>query len=236
MTALVSSSIRQRQKINALSSLSESDIFCDLSPEEVDQMANMATVTTYSRGQVFYTPDQAGEVLFLLKHGKAQLYRVSPDGEKQVVATLEAGTVFGEMSLLAQGMYGVSAEALEDCRVWVMSRADLERMLTSHPKFALRVVETLAIRLKEAVARLEDITFKKIPARLASVLLRLNQEASQKGEIVGYTHQDLAEMIGTYRETTTQTLSAFRRQGLVKVRRKRVQLLDVEGLKQIAEG
>jgi CRP-like cAMP-binding protein len=222
--------------INKLSHLSEVDLFCDLTPEEVDRMADLTTMTTCSRGQVFYTPDRPAEVLFLLKRGKVQLYRISPEGKKLVIATLDAGAVFGEMPLLAQSMSGTFAEALEDCTLWVTNRADLERVLTTMPQVALRVVEILAKRLTEAEARLEDFAFKRISARLASLLLRLNQQADSSGEVAGYTHQDLADIVGTYRETITQTLSAFRDQGLVRIERKRLKLLDLEGLKQIAEG
>jgi CRP-like cAMP-binding protein len=76
------------------------------------------------------------------------------------------------------------------------------------------------------------MAFKSIPTRLASLLLRLCQE--QGNSIQGYTHQDLAEAIGTYRETTTQTLNEFKAQKLIETNRKRIDILDPQGLKAIA--
>jgi CRP-like cAMP-binding protein len=196
-------------------------------------MDSVTTMTTCEKGRVFYRPEETGEILFLLKQGRVQLYRISPEGKKLTIATLGPGSIFGEMSMIGQGMYNTFAEAIEECTLCVMSRNDLERILIVKPQIGLRIVETLGRRLREAEARLEDIAFKNIPARLASLLLRLHEE--QGDTIEGYTHQDLAEMIGTYRETTTQTLNDFKRDGLLDIGRKRLMLYDLEGLRAIAE-
>lgn len=219
--------------ISKLSYLSESEIFRDLTPEEMDWVTSVATMVTYEPGKVFYTPEEPHEALFLLKKGRVRIYTISPEGEKQEITTLKPGAIFGEMPLVGAGMHNNFAEAAEECTLCVISRADLERILLEKPKVALRFVETLGKRLREAEARLEDIAFKTIPARLASLLLRLMEEHGRT--IAGYTHQDLAEMIGTYRETTTQTLNNFKRQGLLTIGRKRLEILNPDGLREIAE-
>lgn len=230
---VATATVRRQQMLRKLRYLSESYIFQDLTPEEVNWMESITTMTTCEKGRVFYIPDESGEVLFLLKQGRVQLYRISPEGKKLVIATLGPGSIFGEMSMIGQGMHNTFAEAIEDCTLCVMSRSDLERVLLDKPQVGLRILETLGQRLREAEARLEDIAFKNIPARLASLLLRLHEEHGST--IEGYTHQDLAEMIGTYRETTTQILNDFKRNGLLDIGRKRLELRDLEGLWQIAE-
>jgi CRP-like cAMP-binding protein len=220
------------QKLEYLSMV---DVFRDLSADEVADIDQKTTMSTCRPGRIFYMPDETGEVLFMLKKGAVQLYRISPDGKKLVVATLGAGAVFGEMSLIGQGMHNTFAEALEECVLCVMSRPDVERLLLTKPQVALRFLETTGKRLQEAEQRLEEIAFKSIPARLASLLLRLTEE--QGGNTInGYTHQLLGEMLGTYRETTTQTLNEFKGRGLLEIGRKRIEILDVEGLAQIADG
>ena len=101
------------------------------------------------------------------------------------------------------------------------------------PRVALRIFEAMGNRLKETEARLEAIAFKGIPARLASLLLELAGER-ESDIIQGLTHQDLGERIGTYRETTTQTLNSFKSAGLIDIGRKRILILDREGLERIA--
>jgi CRP-like cAMP-binding protein len=138
------------------------------------------------------------------------------------------------MTLIGQGMHNTFAEAAEDCVLYVMSREDVERLLITKPKVALRIFESLGRRLKEAEARVEEIAFKGIPARLASLLLQLADEGDGD-TITGLTHQDLGEQIGTYRETTTQTLNVFKTEGLIEIGRKRITILDREGLQHVAE-
>ncbi|HID87317.1 MAG TPA: Crp/Fnr family transcriptional regulator [Anaerolineae bacterium] len=220
--------------ISKLSYLSESAIFRDLSPEEREWVTSIGTTATYEPGKVFYTPEEPREALFLLREGKARIYTFSPEGEKQEIAPISPGTLFGEMPLIGARMHTNFAEAVEACTVWIINRNDLERILLDKPRVALRFLETLGKQLMELEARLEDIAFKTIPARLASLLLRLMEEHGPT--IVGYAHQDLAEMIGTYRETTTQTLGQFKRQGLLTIGRKRLEILNPDGLREIAEG
>jgi CRP-like cAMP-binding protein len=191
-------------------------------------------MTTCRRGKILYMPEDSSEVLFFLQEGRIQLYRISPDGKKLVIATLGPGTIFGEMAFIGQGMHNSFAEAIEACVLYVMSRNDVERMLSTKPKVALRIFEVLGRRLRRAEERLEEIARKGIPARLASLLLQIAGETGSD-TIEGYTHQDLGEQIGTYRETTTQTLNNFKADGLIDIGRKRITILDREGLALIAE-
>jgi CRP/FNR family cyclic AMP-dependent transcriptional regulator len=210
------------------------DIFQDLTEQEIEEIDRATTITTCRRGKIFYMPEDTSEVLFLLKEGRVQLYRISPDGKKLVIATVGPGSIFGEMALIGQGMHNTFAEATEDCVLLVMSRGDVERLLVTKPKVALRIFEVLGSRLRETESRQEEIAFKSIPARLASLLLHLADEGGGDS-VSGMTHQDLGERIGTYRETTTQTLNAFKAEGLIKIGRKRIEILDREGLARIAE-
>jgi CRP-like cAMP-binding protein len=222
---------RQQSKVDYLSTI---DILQDLSPDELARMDRSVTMATCNPGRIFYMPDETGEVLFLLKRGRVQLYRLSPQGKKLVVATLGPGAIFGEMSLVGQGMHNTFAEAVGECTLCVMSRADIERLMREKPQVAFRFVEALGDRLTQTERRLEEIAFKSIPARLAGVLLRLAGE-QQSNNVTGYTHQDLGEMLGTYRETITQTLNDFKADGLVEIGRKQIILLDTERLAGLAE-
>jgi CRP-like cAMP-binding protein len=130
-------------------------------------------------------------------------------------------------------MHNAFAEALDDCLILVMSRADLERLILNKPLVGLRMLEITGRRLNDAEARLEDMAFKGIPARLASLLLRLSAERNSP-DITGLTHQDLAETIGTYRETATQVLNDMKAQGLIEIGRKRITIKDPERLAEVA--
>ena len=216
-----------------LSYLSHIQVFRDLSPMELAQMDQQLTMSSCHPGKIFYMPEDSGEVLFLLKKGQVQIYRMSPSGKKLVVATLGPGTIFGEMSIVGQGMHNTFAEAVEECLLCVMSRADVERLLREKPDVAFRFLEAMGDRVSTLEAHLEDIAFKSIPARLAGLLLRLTDE--QNSSVMrGHTHQDLSEMLGTYRETITQTLNEFKASGLIDIGRKRITLKNRAKLEELA--
>ncbi len=222
----------QTEKLTLLSNI---QLFRDLSPGELQEMDRQITMSSCEAGKLFYMPEDEGEVLFLLKQGQVQLYRLAANGKKLVVATLGPGAFFGEMSLVGQGMHNTFAEAVTACMLCVMSRADVERLLREKPDVAFRLLETMGSRVTQLETHLEDIAFKSIPSRLAAKLLELANEPVNGAVIRGHTHQDLSEMLGTYRETITQTLNEFKTADLIEIGRKRVTLLDVDGLMALAE-
>lgn len=216
------------QKIGYLKSI---DIFQDLSKEEMLKMEKSITMSTCKAGKVFFRPDDTAQVLFILKKGRVQFYKISPEGKKLIVSTIGPETVFGEMSMLGQDLHNTFAEAVDNCVLCVMSRHDVERLIMKSPQVGLRLMQLLSERLMASESRLEELAFKSITGRLAALLLRLHDEQGET--IKGYTHQDLADMIGTYRETATQTLNEFKSSGLIEIGRKRIGLVDIVGLKEM---
>lgn len=221
-------------KTEKLTLLSSIQLFRDLSPDELAKMDSQLTMSSCQVGKIFYMPEDSGEVLFLLKKGRVQLYRIAPNGKKIIVSMLGPGAIFGEMSLVGQGMQNTFAESAEPCVICVMSRSDVERLIREKPAIAFRFMEAMGTRLTQLEAHLESIAFKSISVRLAALLLQLDAEQGKSGLVKGYTHQDLSEMLGTYRETITQTLNEFKADGWIDIGRKKVGLLDVEALEALA--
>jgi CRP/FNR family cyclic AMP-dependent transcriptional regulator len=223
-----------------LSYLRDVDIFCDLDHTEVEALGARAPMQRVPTGTVFFSPEQAAEVLFILKEGQVRLYHLSPDGKALTTAVLEPGTIFGEMAILGQRLHQSYAEALSPCLLCLMSREDVTRMLLSDPRIATRIAETLGRRLISAEQRLSDFAFKNLPERLASLLLQLARPPKLRlfrpggPPEVRFTHEALAEMAGTYRETATKILNEFRAQGLIELRRGCVALIDEPGLRALS--
>ncbi len=206
------------------------DIFADLNQYEMEELNRVLMLATYKRGETLYEPNEKREVLFLLKTGRVELYRLSPEGRKLVIASIEPGTFFGEMALVGQGMYDAFAEAVEESTACVMTRSDVEHLLLVKPKVALRFLETVGQRLRDSEARLEEIAFKNARSRVASLLLRLYQEE----DAVGLSHQELADRLGFYRETVTNVLDQFKSDGLIEVGRRKVTIVKSDKLEHIA--
>ncbi len=212
--------------------LLEQDVFEPLSGDEKRWLMESTAMVTCERGQVFHSPDELGEVVFILKRGKVELYRLHSDGRKIVVATLAQGSIFGEMSLIGQRMYGCFAEAIEDCVICVLSRMDLQALVRRNPDVALKILAEMGNRLNEREAEIEAISFQTIPARLAALLLK---ESDSVGSVAGMTHQDMADRLGTYRETVSQSLGRFRESGWITVEPKLIKIVDRTPLEHLAD-
>lgn len=209
------------------------DIFRDLEPEAMAAFEQQAEQRTCRKGQILYSQEDRAEVLFLLKRGRVQVYRQTTSGKRLELAVIEPGTFFGKIPLLGESQRNTYAEAVEDSLICVMSCTDVERLMHEKPQVALRMIEVLGQRLALCEARLEEMAYRSVPARIAAVLLRLSQV--QQGEVVPITHQELGDMIGTLRESVTKNLDEFQRAGLVELYRGRVTVLDVAGLQPLLE-
>jgi CRP-like cAMP-binding protein len=209
------------------------EVFAPLPESEQRWLLDSARMITCERGRVFYTPEEPGEIVFILKQGQVDLYRLAPDGRKLIVARVGPHTVFGQMALIGQGMYGSFAEAAEECLLCVLSRSDLEGLVSRNPAVGLRLLTVVSERLQAREAELEALAFRDLPTRLATLLL---QEAGASDTVAGHSHQHLAERLGTYRETVSHLLGRFRAEGLVAVEPRRIRLLDRAGLDAYAEG
>ena len=216
---------------NKIGYLSMMDLFRDFTQEEMQEIDRATRMQTCIAGRVFYSPEETGEVLFILKKGAVQIYRMSPEGRKLVIAHLLPFSFFGEMSCIGQGMYDTFAETTEDSQILTMNCADLERMLFSKPLVARRILEAFGRRVLEAERQLEDIAFKGMAARVAALLLR---EAGDGDEVVGLSHQDIAERLGVYRETATNALNELKAARVIRIARRRITILDRERLRQIS--
>lgn len=209
------------------------DLFCDLEPAALAAFERQTEMRTCRKGQLLYSQEDRAEVLFLLKRGRVQLYRLTPSGKRLDLAVIEPGAFFGEMPLVGESLRHTFAEATEDSLICVMSHSDIERLMRERSEVALRMIEVLSRRLALCEARLEEMAYRSVPARIAAVLLRLSQR--QAGEVVPITHQELGDMIGALRESVTKVLDEFQRAELVELARGRVILRDVAGLQALLE-
>jgi CRP/FNR family transcriptional regulator, cyclic AMP receptor protein len=206
------------------------DLFHGLTDEERREVERVTTTRSFRKGEVIYTPGETGEALFLLREGAVQIYRLSPEGRKLVIAQLLPFSFFGELSCIGQGMYDTFAEVTEDSTIVTMDCAVLNRLLLTKPQVARRILEAFGRRVLEAERQLEDTVFKGMTARVAALLLR----EADGDEVDGLSHQDIAERLGVYRETATNALNELKAAALIRIGRKHITILDRARLERAA--
>ena len=226
-----------KEKIRLLSMV---DVLEPLTGEELEEFSRRVPDTHIEQGQIFYAPQERSEALFMLKKGRVRIYKVTPEGWEFTLAVVEAGMMFGEMALTAQRMWEAYAEAMEPSDICILKNADLERIVRGNPEVGIKMIRVLSERLRLCETRLEDITLKNIPARLASLILQL---AASEGVMTPegpripthYTHRQLAMMIGSSRETVTRAFTKLQRAGAVELKDRHIFVKDIQALAKAAE-
>lgn len=212
------------------------NIFESLRPEEMRELSRYAKTRTYKRGEVIYLPGDPNTTVYFLKKGRVKLVYLDERGRKLTVAICRPGQPFGELVLGDRHEpYRFIAQALEDCELCLIPKDDLVRFAQERPQLALRLTKWVGDQLRELQMKLEDLLFKDVPTRLARLLERLAREEGQQTpegiEIaLKLTHQEIAELIGSTRETTTLLLNQLRRAGVLQRRRGRLMITDLQRL------
>jgi CRP/FNR family cyclic AMP-dependent transcriptional regulator len=181
----------------------------------------------FAAGEQVFPLGDPQPMLMFLRLGAVDIYHPSQPG-RLFVKRLEPGALFGEMKLLGQTMYGSEAEAPQASEIVLLTVSDIDRIDAQCPGFGLRLACQIGPRVVEAERKHEVIAFQTVPMRLASLLLDL---AGPDGEVRDVTQQELADQLGVYRETVSVTLAGLKQAGLIHAARRRVKLLDPEGLR-----
>jgi CRP/FNR family transcriptional regulator len=218
--------------------LSKVDIFDSLSKEEIREVLRQNSEISLQEGEIFYAPWEHGGKLFILKKGRIRLYRT--EGTREfTLEVVDAGTVFGEMAFTPHRLRESYARAMEPSVIFAMERAEVERLIQEKPQVGLGIISLLSERLHYYETRMEDVTLKGVPARLASLILFLVQSEGEQipGEIripTSYTHEHLSTMIGANREAVTRAFGRLQDEGAVQIRRRTIYVNDVEALERAA--
>ena len=210
-------------------------------PEEtLKRLERIAEQRQYRRRQVVHFADQSGDYVYLLCTGRVKIARVSERGRELTLYLLDDGAIFGETGLLdANDPYELVAETLEDSLIVVFRRADILTALEQSLSATRELLKLVSTRRVQAENQVADLVFLEVPKRLAKLLLRLYEGQGGRSSRVGLTlrgkmtHQELANVIGSTRETTTLILNDFKRQGLIEFLGRKIVITDRGGLEKL---
>jgi CRP/FNR family cyclic AMP-dependent transcriptional regulator len=195
--------------------------------------ARRARLCEFRPGQHILLEGEEPPGLFMVRRGRVRLSRTAPDGREQVLAMVGPGDHFSPVPLFDGGPNPATARAMSPVTCLLLPREDLVALIRRHPDLALATLSAMAGQLRELVTLVEDLAFRSVRARLARLLLA---EAAEAGEgAAELTHQELAERAGTVREIAGRALRRLAEEGLVRLERGRVIVLDQPGLARVVE-
>ncbi len=201
--------------------------------------AESATRRRLPRGGYLFRPGDPADFLYFVEDGLVKLSVCSETGRDLTLSLYGAGEFFGEEIVLAGSERFAFAVAIEDASLLAFSRARVRELSERDREVALFLTRLVSERLSDSARQMEALAWNTVPARLAAALLRLARRGGFRGAIdprgrmdpdgtrvqLRITHQELANLIGSTRETTTATLSAFRRRGWIDLVRREILLL-----------
>lgn len=233
---------QQRSLQEKLGLLRETDLFAGLADADLEAIGHATTMTHCTAGQRILSPDDPSDRIHIVKKGKVRVYRVTPDGKQLTLDIHEAGAILGDMELLGQeAIPEAFAETLDDAVICTISPDEMRRLVERYPTIGVNIISYLSRRLRDAESALESMAYQRVGQRLARKLIDLSSRfgvKTSRGTLIEarLTQQELAEMIGTTRETLAHTLADFRARGLLDTEKHKVLIRDAEQLMDIADG
>jgi CRP/FNR family transcriptional regulator len=187
---------------------------------------------------VFHVGASSGEV-FLLRTGRVKIFELSKEGKEVILWFCFPGELFGLSELCQRKDRDVNAQACSAVEVLAIKNTDFQRYIKQHAHLALRVIELLGYRLRELSDVLMNLASDDVTCRVVKLLTRL---CSRYGKLVGdeilldiaLTHQEMADMIGTSRQSVTTVLSMLRKKGVLKMQQRFICLQDIAWIEAVA--
>jgi CRP/FNR family transcriptional regulator len=196
--------------------------FCQLSPEAVKDFDEIKSSATYPKGALLFMERQASRGVFVLCEGEVKLSIASSEGKTLIMHVAKAGEILGLMSALAGSPYEVTAETIRPCQVAFVRLEDFLRFLAKHHEASESVVRQMSVQYKAACEQLRTVGLSaSTHEKLARLLLNWSADSTETKDgtriKMPLTHEEIAEFIGTTRETVTRTLSDFKVRHLVSI-------------------
>jgi CRP/FNR family cyclic AMP-dependent transcriptional regulator len=220
--------------------LSGVDLLAVLSQEQLGRIAHGIPAKSFEVCEHVFTPTYRGGVFFLLLEGRVRIYRLEA-GQEVTISVLEEGEMFGEVAFTSRDGKGSYAQAIAASKIAFLNRSTFYRLIQREPDLGIRAIELLGERLSFYEQRIADMGLKKVPARLASLILQLVETdgiVTGKGRYslsTHYTHEQLALMVGAKRVAVSRAMKGLREAGAVETGRRRIVVKDAEALGRIAD-
>jgi CRP-like cAMP-binding protein len=195
-------------------------LFAELDERELASIAAVAKTRRYAKDDAVFHADESGDVFFLIREGQVKVTMTSPEGKEIILSILGAGDFFGEMALFDNAPRSATVIAIEPLEVVSIWRTDFLHILSENFSIAQKVLAELSKRLRDASQRIESLATMDVYGRLARFFLDLAKQsgkslANDYVAVTRPTHQAIANMIGTSRETVSRLIHELMKQDLL---------------------
>jgi len=209
----------------------------ELPDSDLEKVAQAASEKRLARHALVFKEGEAGHSLYIIKKGLIKISKGCNDGRAKTLALLKPGEVFGEMSVFSDEKRSATAETMLESTLLVLEKESVLTMLKKHPAISLNIIRTLIARLSAADRQIKNLALGNSRAKVADILLFLAEqfgESAKRGTkvTVKLTHQEIADLAGLARETTTKLLNEFVKEDAITLADKEIEIIGVQKLRE----
>jgi len=231
--------------------LRDVSLFRALPEDDLDGLAHQVVRQRYGRNELIFSQGDRGDGLYIVAKGHVSISRQNPDGDELILAIYEPGEYFGELALFDEEPRSASAITIDDCEMLFLSRVAFRLFLEGHPAAIFTCLEVIVRQLRRCTDLVDEIALLDVRSRLARRLLRLAEQGmvatgERESQLSGAQHdkshsfritqQHLANMLGATRESVNKHLNSFVDDGMIRLERGHIRILDPERLEACSEG
>jgi CRP/FNR family transcriptional regulator, cyclic AMP receptor protein len=214
-------------KKQIISFLKQTHLFGEVAERGLETIAEYVKENTYERGGLIFSEGEKGDTLHIIAKGSVKITKYTKEGRTKTLAILKEKDGFGEMALLTEEARSATVEALEKAITLSITKEKFEYLIKKEPSISLQIIKTLCHRLARADRDIKNLALGDARTRVACVLVDFKGET----EDIKLTHQEIADMAGLTRETTTRTLKLMADENVIETKNRKINIKDMERLR-----
>ena len=211
------------------------NLLAGIDEESMMELSQKSKMQESKKREIIFFPDEPSDTIYFLKHGKVKISRISEDGRSTSLQLIGPGEIFGESAILGQEKHENIAEVVEDAIICSISKEMFQRLMDKNPNLSLGITKFIGFRIRRIEAHVEDLVFKDARDRVIAFLKRYIETFGKKlldGWMVRpfLTHQEIADLTATTRQTVNSILNDLVREGKIKYTRRFLKTTSADGM------
>ena len=216
--------------------LQNCDLLSQLNPQDIQRLETTSKTRKFKRGEPIYLPSEAADGVLVVVQGRVKLCHVTPEGKQSILNFIDAGEVFGELSLVGSLRRDEFAEAAEATTLVVIPKSEMVNLMVRYHNLQVGVTRLIGLRRQRVERRLRNLLFRSNRERVVHLLIEMSEKYGRQTENglelnIKLSHQEIASLIGSTRETVTVMLGQLQSEGKIKIARRRITILDLGKLR-----
>ncbi|CAB5144107.1 Hcp transcriptional regulator HcpR (Crp/Fnr family) [Olavius algarvensis associated proteobacterium Delta 3] len=211
-------------------------LFRRLTASGLEALEKIVEDRRYPKGAAIFMEGDNADGFYIVAGGQVKIFKLSLEGKEHILHIFGPGHPFGEVPMFSGGKFPANAQSTRKSRLLYLPKASFIRLITSNPQLCLNMLADLSLRLRQFTIQIENLSLKEVPGRLASYLIYLADEQGNPDAVsLNISKGQLASLLGTIPETLSRIFAKMTGDGLIRVQGREIRLMDVEGLRVLAD-